>query len=152
MQTKMAQEKLESNVREIFAKLMRNQICASLHKTIQLYFVQSLSSKMYPKATSRELNSTVTETDNSRGKVKSTDTGKAEKKDFQLRFGIRDSQEHCSLVVLHFSKQSLVMPTEIQNQSKTGMCQEIQRYGIIMSCRFRIKLNQNQKPVEWFKN
>lgn len=46
---------------------------------------------MYPKATSRELNSTVTETDNSRGKVKSTDTGKAEKKDFQLRFGIRDS-------------------------------------------------------------
>lgn len=152
MQTKMAWEKLESDVREISAKLMRNQICASLHKTIQLYFVQSLSSKMYPKATSWELNNTVTETDNSRGRVKSTDTGKAEKKHFQLRFGIRDSQQHWSLAVLQFSKQSSAMPTEIQDESKSGTCQEIQRYGIIMSCRFRIKLNQNQKPTEWFKN
>lgn len=40
---------------------------------------------MYPKATSRELNSTVTETDNSRGKVKSTDTGKARKERFSAK-------------------------------------------------------------------
>lgn len=36
---KKAQEKLESAVREIAAKFMQNQVCASLYKTIQLYFV-----------------------------------------------------------------------------------------------------------------
>lgn len=91
-------------VREISAKLMRNQVqvCASLYKTIQLYFVQRLSSKVYPKTTLQELNNTVTEINNSRGRAKLTDMCKSEKIYFAQRFGMRSLQEHWSVLVLAF--------------------------------------------------
>jgi len=98
----MAGEKLESAVREISAKLMRNQVRASLYKTIQLYFVWCLSSKVYRKTTLQDLNNTVTEINNSRGRAKLTDMCKSEKIYFQLRFGMRALLEHWSVSGLAF--------------------------------------------------